>query len=408
MSLFGDFPDEPAAAKPTSTSKSLFGEEAAPSAPSASTLFADDAADASPWSMPTPKKAARQTLVRSLLPGTDVPDSYIDAFDTVLDSDRVGSGIGLTGIKNILQSSGLSPADQARILNLIIPGGMETANGLSRAEFNVLLALVGLGQEGEDITLDGVDERRKRMHCHTVSPGGTDDIAGLPQPTVPYIDELKQRSLARPSTPPLPVPQPAPASVARPKKQRQDSLQGDPAIDPWAPPPSTAASTGRANGFAQDSADASTGGKPSSSPYTTHTGAADSNPPTESVPSGDATGWSGYAGGGTGNFSDTGLSGGFGDTGEQQPNKPNQIPHRAKAANTSTSHGTGEFVTITMLPDKEGMFMFQHRNYEVKSIRRGTSVVRRFSDFVWLLDCLHKRYPFRRLPLLPPKRLQGE
>ena len=171
MSLFGDFPDDPPAAKPTSTSKSLFGEEAAPSAPSASSLFADDAADASPWSMPTPKKAARQTLVRSLLPGTDVPDSYIDAFDTVLDSDRVGSGIGLTGVKNILQSSGLSPADQARILNLIIPGGLETANGLSRAEFNVLLALVGLGQEGEEITLDGVDERRKRMCCHTVFPG---------------------------------------------------------------------------------------------------------------------------------------------------------------------------------------------------------------------------------------------
>lgn len=60
---------------------------------------------------------------------------------------------------------------------------------------------------------------------------------------------------------------------------------------------------------------------------------------------------------------------------------------------------------MTLLPEKEGMFMFQHHNYEVGSSRRGSKVIRRYSDFVWLLDCLHKRYPFRVLPLLPPKRV---
>lgn len=49
--------------------------------------------------------------------------------------------------------------------------------------------------------------------------------------------------------------------------------------------------------------------------------------------------------------------------------------------------------------------MFQHHNYEVSSQRRGSKVIRRYSDFVWLLDCLQKRYPFRILPLLPPKRM---
>jgi sorting nexin-8 len=58
-----------------------------------------------------------------------------------------------------------------------------------------------------------------------------------------------------------------------------------------------------------------------------------------------------------------------------------------------------------MLEEKEGMFLFQHRNYEVGSIRRNSKVIRRYSDFVWLLECLHKRYPFRQLPLLPPKRM---
>jgi sorting nexin-8 len=52
--------------------------------------------------------------------------------------------------------------------------------------------------------------------------------------------------------------------------------------------------------------------------------------------------------------------------------------------------------------------MFQHRNYEVTSARRNSKVIRRYSDFVWLLDCLHKRYPFRQLPLLPPKRVASE
>lgn len=70
--------------------------------------------------------------------------------------------------------------------------------------------------------------------------------------------------------------------------------------------------------------------------------------------------------------------------------------------------GPEETVTVTVLPEKEGMFLFQHRNYTVVSQRRGTRVVRRYSDFVWLLECLHKRYPFRALPMLPPKRIAGK
>ncbi|PWN42834.1 hypothetical protein IE81DRAFT_347019 [Ceraceosorus guamensis] len=33
------------------------------------------------------------------------------------------------------------------------------------------------------------------------------------------------------------------------------------------------------------------------------------------------------------------------------------------------------------------------------------NVVRRYSDFTWLANCLIKRYPFRLLPILPPKRI---
>jgi sorting nexin-8 len=67
--------------------------------------------------------------------------------------------------------------------------------------------------------------------------------------------------------------------------------------------------------------------------------------------------------------------------------------------------GPEEAILVTLMPEKEGVFLFQHHNYEVTSQRRGSKVVRRYSDFVWLLDCLHKRYAYRVLPLLPPKRV---
>jgi sorting nexin-8 len=162
MSLFGSPPTDSPLANSSLNSKSLFGDEVTPAATSTPSLFADENADPSPWSMPTPKKAARRDLVKTLLPATDVPESYVDAYDKILQSsDRVGAGVGLTAIKNILASSGLSPSAQAQALNLVVPGGQESASGLGRSEFNVLLALIGLGQEGEDATLDGVDERRR-------------------------------------------------------------------------------------------------------------------------------------------------------------------------------------------------------------------------------------------------------
>jgi sorting nexin-8 len=188
MSLFGTSPPEAAPVSSKANSKSLFGDDAETAKTTTSSLFADDAGDTSPWIMPTPKKAARRELVKSLLPATDVPETYIDSYDTVLDSkDRVGAGVGLTGIKNILASSGLSAADQAKILNLVVPGGQESTNGLGRSEFNVLLALIGLGQEGEDITLDGVDERRRStmlycLHCMDI----TDEVMqNCPNPESP-------------------------------------------------------------------------------------------------------------------------------------------------------------------------------------------------------------------------------
>lgn len=127
----------------------------------------------------------------------------------------------------------------------------------------------------------------------------------------------------------------------------------------------------------------------------------------DNTTSGAATGWNSFNGSSGGFSEQPTLGGGFGDPGDGQgPTPPSHGPQSSISPSLVIPPGTGESVIVSMLPEKEGMFLFQHHNYEVKTIRRGSSVVRRYSDFVWLLDCLQKRYPFRRLPLLPPKRVQ--
>lgn len=56
--------------------------------------------------------------------------------------------------------------------------------------------------------------------------------------------------------------------------------------------------------------------------------------------------------------------------------------------------------------EKEG-FLFTHINYWVHSNQRQTSVRRRYSDFYWFWETLLKRYPFRVIPNLPPKKISG-
>jgi len=98
--------------------------------------------------------------------------------------------------------------------------------------------------------------------------------------------------------------------------------------------------------------------------------------------------------------------GGSGGGREPGSNAPPSIPRAVSSGRTGNS--LEENIAVVLMPEKEGMFMFRHHNYEVTSTRRGSKVIRRYSDFVWLLDCLHKRYPFRVLPLLPPKRVAGK
>ncbi|KAJ5760308.1 hypothetical protein N7520_007464 [Penicillium odoratum] len=402
MSLFGTSPEGPSAAAQGSKS-SLFADDSARESPS---LFADDDGDdsSSPWRQNnTAKRTARRDLVRTLLPATDVPESYVDAYDLVLNSgDRVGSGVGLTSVREILSSSGLSASDQGRILNLVVSADHESSGGLGRAEFNVLLALIGLGQEGEDLSFDTVDDHRKK----------------LPQPKSGFLDRLRNSdsaTVAAPERPQTPPPQQTPLqepNSARTRQTRRESLSGLEA-DPWGSPD---LHRGHDHGAAVDQRTYNAFGSMRSTTNAWSSKAVEeagqiavnrehTNGKTESVPpSSSGSGWGGNIGRPDEDapFSAPPRSAlsGFGP-----PEDPDLTSRRRPLVTRTTNPQIEETVIINLLPEKEGMFMFQHRNYEVKSARRGSTVIRRYSDFVWLLDCLQKRFPFRQLPLLPPKRV---
>lgn len=162
MSLFGDEPTDngPAAGSPPGPRGGLFDEEAA-SGRNSSSLFDDNSGASSPWDMPTPRKQrSRSEMIRSLLPAEDVPESYVGAFDAVVGEDGRDGQVTAAGIAKLFAVARLDADAQARIMALVAPGqGSDVL--LSRNEFNVVLALIGLAQEGDIISLDGVDERRR-------------------------------------------------------------------------------------------------------------------------------------------------------------------------------------------------------------------------------------------------------
>lgn len=172
MSLFGTPEQDETPSMQSSFARSrhsLFDEEdSSMTASHSNSLFQDDDmagnGTASPWDLPTPRKPqSRADLLRSILPASDVPDSYIEAFDAIVREHGSGGGkVASAGAMRVLAAARLDADAQAKIMSIITPGGGEIS--LGRNEFNVLLGLTGLAQEGETVSLDGIDERR-RSEC---------------------------------------------------------------------------------------------------------------------------------------------------------------------------------------------------------------------------------------------------
>ncbi|KAI0191379.1 sorting nexin mvp-1 [Xylaria flabelliformis] len=441
MSLFGTSPTDEspslhhAAAMATKSRASLFDDDdnGSMTRSTSDTLFNDDDDDRSPWDMPTPRKQqSRAEILRGLLAGAQIPSSYVDAFDSALAQDgRGGRTVAPAGIAKTLAAAKLGADDQVRIMHIFAPSGGEVS--LGRDEFNVLLALIALAQEGEPVSLDSVDERRRNLPEPQLSSSldnnknanrsrnnsNTSSSNNNNVPDFPATAELAAKPPQRPDTPP--------ASAVRPRKPSMDNPEDDPWNTPDIHRNHNHVTTPKTNGYSR------TDPRVNGNGYSGFNDGAEvtrttSNFTTTSVPSASGSqsggsapsttgGWD-YFGGSTNNaggFGDPsqnqitspfgGGSGGGGAQGGREPGANPPAGHSRTVSSSRAGNAVGENITVTLMPEKEGMFMFQHHNYEVTSVRRGSKVIRRYSDFVWLLDCLHKRYPFRALPLLPPKRV---
>lgn len=238
--------------------------------------------------------------------------------------------------------------------------------------------------------------------------------------TAKASEDVKSTSpqLQRSSSPTKPTTPDSPPSKSR--RLRKDSLENldD---DPWGSPALHKNHTHTVHNEATPSSNP-TAAKPlrnapiepsrTTSAFTTHSGdpiSGTSPMATEPSVDGGGGGWDSEAPSHHGfPNAQQGLGGGgFSSGATEQGTGTNGNLGRSLGGGRVHNRGVEETVTVTLLPEKEGMFMFQHHNYEVKCTRKASSVIRRYSDFVWLLDCLHKRYPFRQLPLLPPKRVAG-
>lgn len=149
MSLFGTSP--PGESPADSTSRNLFDDDA----PKSSSLFDDDDDAPSPWEAPSPRRPRANT--RSLLRPSDVPSSYNEVFDRVLEEDHSGGlgRIGSAGVGRVFAAGRVSAERREEILGIVGAG-----EAMGRNEFNVLLALVGLVQEGGKVSLEAVEDRR--------------------------------------------------------------------------------------------------------------------------------------------------------------------------------------------------------------------------------------------------------
>ncbi|KAG2075710.1 MVP1 domain-containing protein [Suillus decipiens] len=67
---------------------------------------------------------------------------------------------------------------------------------------------------------------------------------------------------------------------------------------------------------------------------------------------------------------------------------------------------TQETVNVTV-QGQQGFILNRYTVYEIIT-EHGAPVHRRYSEFAFLWDCLVRRYPFRLLPPLPPKRVQPD
>jgi sorting nexin-8 len=257
--------------------------------------------------------------------------------------DPTNSGeTSVNSLSRVLSTSSLPAAKVDKIVNLV-----STRPRVSKLEFFVALALVALAQTGKDVSVEQVALLAQQNT--------------LPEPTL----DLSLLSYSPPPPPSL--------SAAYTNNQQPSTAHNSSSGSAAAAATATAAVMQRS---ASISTSATVVAPPPDDPWMTGPR---------------------YAGAGVGAtpFGVGGINGGGGGV-----------------APPSSVSGTGlpsgwwkrqEKVTV-QFSGQQGFVLNRYMVYGI-STERGSTVHRRYSEFAFLWDCLVRRYPFRLLPQLPPKRI---
>ncbi|ANB14969.1 Mvp1p [Sugiyamaella lignohabitans] len=314
------------------------------------------------WSLPQPKGSSKDRI-SSLLAGVSVPQSYDELYNRVRSSD---GRVGIAGLEDVIGESAISVGTGELIVNLVTKG--KSNQSLDRDSWNVAMALVGLAQAGEDdLGLDAVDFSRDN----------------LPEVSLPRTGRTLSR--ARDSS-----------NVTNGGNVTSNGNNNNNYSSSGNGGHHGSTLTTGTSAFSRES---SIGSEYQSAPPTSAWGSDQmtdpsltSSSPVPSLPLGSSDTNPGS--------SDSGAISAPWSNSASDPNNYNP-----------TSKDT---ITITLAPEREGIFMFRHVVYnlegtinysEYSNTPKTFKVVRRYSNFLWLQDCLVKKYPFRLLAVLPPKRL---
>ncbi|RPA74751.1 hypothetical protein BJ508DRAFT_215102 [Ascobolus immersus RN42] len=422
MSLFGDENTPPSDSPLTRNNgrPSMFDDDKRPGQSNPQPSLFDDEHHDSPWDFPAPRSARPRrgsAVIRTLLTAENakIPQEYWDYFDSLAEAYSTGSGnvVGVDAIDRVFSEAGVAADARDAIWKIL----GERKESWTREEVWAVIAMVGLVIEGDDLGLDSVDDRRRDLPVPL--------LKGLQRPGKPAPSNESIRpssgnsSGASNRTIPDRTTMTSPSTFAPPSPPRQQPMfkpQSLPEDDPWGAPSNTSTHPTVTTGILgptvgptpglRSATTAPTNPDPKDNLHRTISALSDTEPDDlraalsrGPAPRSNTWGDFGVPAIEENGFAATGerssINGGFGSA----------RPHIRSAASVGGTPTAEETVNIQVLPEKEGVFMFQHRNYQVTSVRRNVRVVRRYSDFVWLLECLHKRYPFRALPLLPPKAL---
>ncbi|KAM3579685.1 Sorting nexin mvp1, variant 2 [Umbelopsis sp. WA50703] len=315
---------------------------------------------------------ANSATASSALAGVHLPPIYETAFAHASPSD---GKVSLQALNGVLSLGGTNPYMIDKIIGLVVP---RDASYVTKSEFNAAIALLALSQKNVDVSIHSLSRHRNDLPL-PIFYGLEDLVIKQPragsQPHVTTADEDPWKTVVpveshsngldtshtykRQGVDDKPNPVPTQPKEVGPGKSQRTALQPKPA-----PPPERVQIK-----------------KPAvPSPAIEPPSPKSSPSPPSPAPS---------------------------------PSVSRPVvapsPERPRARGSTDNYQwflDRDLVKVNVAPEKEG-FLFKHTNYVVESQQRSSVVLRRYSDFWWLWETLLKRYPFRILPNLPPKKLGG-